>query len=314
MAIKVVPPGRDSVELSRRFEQERQALARLNHPHIADVYDAGELPDGRPYFVMEYISGRPITVYCDEQRLSIAARLRLFASVCHAVYHANQRGIIHRDLKPSNILVSASDGVAVPKVIDFSTAAASLSAAAPADGLERPGLLIGTPQYMSPEQARGEAPIDARSDVYTLGVLLFELICGQPPFNPDERGLLDLLERIAKAPAPRASEWLAQHPAERDRRAAACGVSPRRLINAVRGEVDAITTRALETNRELRYPSARELAGDVDRYLNRRTISIPLPWPLALRAWARRNRAVLQITGWAIVALSAGLLIQRLLL
>ncbi len=312
VAIKVVPPGRDSVELSRRFEQERQALARLNHPNIADVYDAGELPDGRPYFVMEYIPGRPITSYCDEQRLTLAARLRLFAAVCHAVHHANQRGIVHRDLKPSNILVSSADGVAIPKVIDFSTAAASIPVAQSVNELDRPGVLIGTPQYMSPEQARGEAAIDARSDVFTLGTLLFELICGQPPFREDGGSLAGLLREVVQTQAPAPSDWLAQHDAQRACRAAACGTSPRRLLSAVRGDIDAIVGRALEKPPNQRYPSARDMADDVERHLHRRRISIPLPPGLAFRSWLRRHRTLLPVAALTLAALLVGVLIQSL--
>ena len=192
VALKVIKLGMDTREVVSRFESERQAMALMDHPNIASVFDAGATVDGRPYFVMEYVPGIPITDYCDGQKLSTRARLQLFAQVCAAVQHAHQKGIIHRDLKPSNVLVMEQDGRPVPKVIDFGIAKAIKQQLTERTLFTEHGLLIGTPEYMSPEQASlGERDLDTRTDIYSLGVLLYELLVGALPFNIrgcDEQG------------------------------------------------------------------------------------------------------------------------------
>ncbi|MGD8699479.1 MAG: serine/threonine-protein kinase, partial [Gemmatimonadales bacterium] len=188
VALKVIKPGMDTRQVIARFEAERQALAVMDHPNIAKVFDGGATPDGRPYFVMERVEGVPITLYCDEGRLSIRQRLELFLAACQAVQHAHQKGVIHRDLKPSNILVSRQDGVAVPKVIDFGIAKAIDQRLGEQTIQTQTGHLIGTPAYMSPEQAESSGlDIDTRSDIYSLGIILYQLLVGELPF--DEKDL-----------------------------------------------------------------------------------------------------------------------------
>ena len=186
VALKVIKPGMDSKRVITRFEAEQQALALMQHAHIAQVYDAGLTPSGRPYFVMEYVEGIPITEYCDKTQLTVEARLRLFMHVCGAVQHAHQKGIIHRDIKPSNILVATQDDQAVPKVIDFGVAKAVSQPLTGHTFSTEQGQLVGTPEYMSPEQANlGNQDIDTRSDIYSLGVILYKLLTGLLPFDPE---------------------------------------------------------------------------------------------------------------------------------
>src|SRR5688572_21520336 len=186
VALKVIKLGLDTKAVIARFEAERQALALMNHANIARVFGAGSTPLGRPYFVMEFVPGEPITTYCDRHKLTIRQRLELFAKVCEAVQHAHTKGIIHRDLKSTNVLVTEVDGRAVPKVIDFGVAKATSQRLTEQTLFTETGLLIGTPAYASPEQAEGGADVDTRSDVYSLGVMLYELLTGALPFDPDE--------------------------------------------------------------------------------------------------------------------------------
>jgi serine/threonine protein kinase len=198
VALKVIKPGMDSKQVIARFEAEQQALALMEHPHVARVHDAGLTPGGRPYFVMEYVQGIPITEHCDEHKLTVEERLRLFLHVCEAVQHAHQKGIIHRDLKPSNILVTMEDQEAVPKVIDFGVARAISQPLTEHTLYTEQGQLVGTPEYMSPEQAdESNQDIDTRTDVYSLGVVLYELLAGVLPFDRKafRRGALNGCER-----------------------------------------------------------------------------------------------------------------------
>ncbi len=289
VALKVIKPGMDSRRVIARFEAERQALALMDHPGIARVFDGGTTPSGRPYFVMELVRGTPITAYCRERGLPIAERLRLFEAVCRAVQHAHQKGIIHRDLKPSNILVAEHDGHALPKVIDFGIAKATGPALAETEVDTGVNLLIGTPLFMSPEQfdLAGQ-DVDTRSDIYSLGVLLYELLTGLPPFDPEAlRGLpFDELRRIVREQEPTRPSLRLE---PRRRRG-----EDRRLRRAIRGELDWIVLKALEKDRDRRYASANDLADDLVRYRNNRPVEAgPPSTAYRLKKFVRRNRALL---------------------
>jgi serine/threonine protein kinase/tetratricopeptide (TPR) repeat protein len=317
VALKVVRPGMDSRQILARFEQERQALALTDHPHIAKVLDAGETPPAyagglpRPYFVMELIDGVPITAYCDRARLSIRQRLELFVPVCQAVQHAHQKGIIHRDLKPSNVLVTLYDGKAVPKVIDFGIAKATGQKLTERTLETQVGSLIGTLEYMSPEQAElGQLDVDTRSDIYSLGVLLYELLTGSTPLEPtrpEGAELLDLLRAVRESDPPRPSVRLsttAKLPAV----AASRGVEPRRLVGLVRGDLDWIVMKCLEKDRSRRYESADALARDLEHYLNNEPVeACPPSRGYRLRKFVRKYRGPVLAAGVMAVLLLGGI-------
>ena len=270
VAIKVIKVGMDTREVIARFASERQALALMSHPNIARILDAGATETGRPYFVMELVSGIPITDYCNRQRLRTSARLELFVKVCDALQHAHQKGVIHRDIKPNNILVSEEDGP-VPKVIDFGVAKATNQQLTEHSVYTQLGRVVGTPVYMSPEQAEFDMlDVDTRSDVYSLGVVLYELLVGVLPFELEELGDISPLafsrlrsERDPKPPSSRLSKIGTAELTAKERRS-----NPRALTRRLRGELDWITMKALERDRADRYGSPAELAADIERHLN----------------------------------------------
>jgi eukaryotic-like serine/threonine-protein kinase len=283
VAIKAIRPGMDTSQVLSRFHLERQALATMEHPHIARVFDAGNTPSGRPYFVMEFVDGKPLLRHCEERSLSLRQRLELFISVCQAVQHAHHKGVIHRDLKPGNILVTSSDEGSAPRIIDFGIARA-VSPDFGADlTLPSQDMRPGTPAYMSPEQAGYSGlDVDTRSDIYSLGVILYELITGRLPVEPEEMGRFEFLRRLSSADL----DVLAPSVQARRRPAAA----PFRARDLSR-DLDAIVLKALEPNRERRYPTALALAQDLRRYLDGLPVSA-LPPTLAYRTrryWQRRR-------------------------
>lgn len=273
VALKIIKSGMDTHEVISRFEAERQALALMEHPNIAHVFDAGTTPLGRPYFAMELVRGLPITHYCDENRLSAEARLRLFITVCQAVQHAHQKGVIHRDLKPSNILVTLHDGMPMPKIIDFGIAKAISGRLTDKTLFTQFHSFIGTPAYTSPEQMEMSGlDVDTRSDIYSLGVLLYELLTGRPPFDADtlaKSGLEAMRRTILETDPPRPSAHLATLPhADRTSRAHERGTDPVKLSLLLRGDLDWIAMRCLEKDRTRRYDSVASLAADIERHLS----------------------------------------------
>ncbi|MHC5005761.1 MAG: serine/threonine protein kinase [Planctomycetota bacterium] len=319
VALKIVKLGMDTRQVVARFEAERQALALMEHPHIAKVYEAGSTESGRPYFAMEHVPGVPISEYCDRHRLSIKQRLRLFLLVCDAVQHAHQKGIIHRDVKPSNVLVKMVGDQPVPKVIDFGIAKATGYSLTELTLFTDRGQLIGTPEYMSPEQAEVSASnVDTRADIYSLGVVLYELLAGTLPF---EAGVLrsgtlqDIQSRIREQQPPRPStciKALATGSAE----AARCRrTTPHTLRRRLKGELDWITMKAMEKDRSRRYATVSELAGDVKRHLRHEPVLAGPPSTFyRLRKLIRRNRAATIATlvvfvglTWGTVGLTVGL-------
>jgi serine/threonine protein kinase/tetratricopeptide (TPR) repeat protein len=297
VAVKVIKLGMDTKRVIGRFEAERQALAMMDHPNIARVLDAGATATGRPYFVMELVRGEPITAFCDREQLSIRQRLELFREVCSSVQHAHQKGIIHRDLKPSNILVNEIDGRPTPKIIDFGIAKATGGSGRV---LTDKTLFtdfrqfIGTPEYMSPEQAgRGDVDIDTRSDIYSLGVLLYELVTGGPPFDPVSlrSAAWEEMRRVVREDEPpRPSTRL--HALENTREIAARrGVDPARLVGMVRGDLDWIVMKCLEKDRARRYETANGLAMDLTRHLGGEpVVAAPPSRAYRLRKFVSRHR------------------------
>lgn len=300
VALKLIKPGMDTHEVISRFEAERQALALMDHPNIARVLDAGTTDSGRPYFVMELVHGIPITDYCDQARLTPRERLELFISVCRAVQHAHQKGIIHRDIKPSNVLVTLHDGRPVVKVIDFGVAKALHQPLTDKTIYTRFAQIVGTPLYMSPEQAEMSGlDIDTRSDIYSLGVLLYELLTGTTPFDRKRLSQVaydELIRIIRDEEPPRPSTRLSRSTETLSAVAAQRRTEPARLSRMFRGDLDWITMKAMEKDRTRRYETANGLARDIERYLNDEPVEAGPPGAgYRLRKFAHKNRTALRI-------------------
>src|SRR6266699_1911696 len=309
VALKVIKAGMDTREVNARFEAERQALALMDHPNIAQVLDGGATTAGRPYFVMELVRGLPITDYCDQCNLSTRQRLELFIKVCRAVQHAHQKGVIHRDLKPSNVLVTLHDGEPVPKVIDFGVAKALGQKLTVKTLFTRFEQMIGTPAYMSPEQAAlGGLDIDTRSDIYSLGVLLYELLTGVTPFDSEtflDAGLDEIRRMIRETDPPKPSTRILTMGERLVDIAKHRHAEPTALSRLLRGDLDWITMKALEKDRRRRYETVNGLAADIERHLRDEPVVARPPSALyRLQKVARRHRVA-----FAAGALVAGILV-----
>ncbi len=298
VALKVIKPGMDTKEVIARFEAERQALAMMDHPNIARVFDAGSTESGRPYFVMELVRGISITEYCDQHNLTTRQRLELFAIVCQAVQHAHQKGIIHRDIKPSNVMVTMRDDTPVPKIIDFGVAKATGARLTEKTFFTRYAQMVGTPLYMSPEQAQqGEWDVDTRSDIYSLGVLLYELLTGTTPFESSrlrQAAYDELLRIIREEEPPKPSTRISTLGDKSDTISAHRKTDPSHLSKFLRGDLDWIVMKALEKDRRRRYETASGFAEDVQRYLNDEpVVACPPTAMYRFRKFARRNKKYL---------------------
>ncbi len=311
VAIKLIKAGMDSRTVLARFEAERQALALMDHPNIARIYDGGMTDRGQPYFAMELVEGVPLTHYCDAKRLSVRGRLELFVSICAAIQHAHQKGIIHRDLKPGNVLVTEVDGKPTPKVIDFGVAKATELKLTDMS-LAETGAIVGTPTYMSPEQADPSSmDIDTRTDVYALGVMLYELLTGSPPIDSKQfqRGaILEMLRMVREVDPPRPSTKLSTDNAlpsiasNRD-------IEPSRLANLLQGELDWVVMKALEKDRNRRYESANGLSLDLQRYLADEVVEArPPSRGYRLKKFIKRNKAQVTAASFVVLALIAGII------
>jgi len=313
VALKIIKLGMETKSVIARFEAERQALALMDHPNIARVYDAGATDRGPPYFVMELVQGVKITEFCEKNRLTLRERLEMFVQICHAIQHAHQKGVIHGDVKPSNILVAEQDGTPMPKVIDFGISKATEARLTDKSIFTTYAQLIGTPAYMSPEQAQmGGVDIDTRSDIYSLGVLLYELLTGRPPFDPKELikfGLDEMRRILREQEPPRPSVRLNSLPDnELFKTASTFWMDPARLVSSIKGDLDWIVMKALEKDRKRRYETANGLAMDIQRHLdNEPVLARPPSWAYRLEKLVRRNRVVFIAGGAVTAALVTGL-------
>lgn len=313
VALKIIRLGMDTENVIARFEAERQSLAMMDHPNIARVLDAGATKTGRPYFVMQLVDGERITDYCDAKRLGIRERLELFIRVCHALQHAHQKGIIHRDIKPSNILIWENEGEAVPKVIDFGIAKATEAGLHQSATYTVDGQFIGTPAYMSPEQASGNSlDVDTRSDVYSLGALLYELLAGRPPFDPEEMqdtGVEEIRRTLREVEPAAPSTVIRQlDPDELARVAEARMLDPRRLVGDIEDDLDRIVRKAMAKEPGRRYSGADALAADIRCYLNDEPVSARPPGGFyRLGKLVRRNKVTFAAGAAIFVSLVVGL-------
>ena len=308
VAIKLIRQGLDSAQVVNRFAAERQALALMRHPNIAQVFDGGTTDNNRPYVVMELVQGKPLVAYCDEHLLDLTARIELFRQVCAGVQHAHQKGIIHRDLKPTNILVTVVDGVPTPKIIDFGLAKAIGQPLSERILFTEMGQLIGTPEYMSPEQADGSSlDLDTRTDVYALGIVLYELLAGVLPFEPAKlrkAGLQEILRRIREDEAPKPSTRLSSLGADLDQIAHRRHTHRGTLLRQLRGELDWIVLRCIEKDRSRRYASVQALMDDLQRYFRNEPLEAGPPSTLyRSRKFLRRHRVGASFAALSVVFL-----------
>lgn len=308
VAVKMLKAGMDSKQVVARFESERQALAVLDHPNIAKIFDGGVAGNGRPYFVMEYVPGEPITEFCDAARLSLETRLRLFVDVCRAVQHAHLKGLIHRDLKPTNILVSRVDGRPQPKVIDFGVAKATETPLTDATLETRIGQVIGTPQYMSPEQiGLDEIDIDSRADIYSLGVVLYELLTSALPLDLTAVRDIALPSVIREKVPPTPSSRFTDLGQTRGDVAEARATTAQELNQSLKGDLDWIVMKAIEKDRGRRYETPNALAADCERYLlHQAVLARPPSAGYQFSRFVRRNRGLVAAASVALLALIGG--------